>query len=128
MSKQMYSIISTCKSTGICKNFTTEKNCFVFSEFFKLTEHVEESKENVLTSPDIMKRMNGNLNSNTLIGKEIKKLFKHVQVKITRTKRIGHKSSTMEYFGKQMQPSSYLLQIFQSCFHLISSLYGHLQV
>lgn len=47
---------------------------------------MEESKENVLTSSDIMKRMNGNLNSNTL-RKEIKKIFKHVQVKRIGTKK-----------------------------------------
>lgn len=71
----MLSIISTCKITGTCTIFTTEKNlCLSSLNFIRLIEHVEESKENVLASSDILKRMNGNLNSNTL-GKEIKKLF-----------------------------------------------------
>ena len=74
--------------------------------------HLEDSNENALTSVDIIMRMNGNLNINTL-GKEIKKLFKHVQVKGIRTKEDWTKREPYNgIFGKQMQPSSYHLQIF----------------
>ena len=59
---------------------------------------MEESKENALTSFDIIMRMNGNLNSSTL-GKEIKKLFKHVKVKGIRTKEDWTKKNEFLYNG-----------------------------
>lgn len=58
---------------------------FFFFLFLRLIKNVEVSQENALTSSEIIKRMDENIHSVTL-GKQIKKLFKHVEVKRVRAK------------------------------------------